>query len=92
LVEIQFVVGIAVFSCTVIVYATLFVLGYKWKKSFKAKGVKYWATSKEERVAELTREIWRPKLVMLLYGLAYLTNGYNRITFSVWIPFYLLQV
>lgn len=77
---------------TVVAYLTLLLLGKRWRKSFEAKGFRYWTASKEERVKELTDKIWQPKLVTTLYGLTYFTNGYSRTVFSMWAPFFLLQI
>jgi len=51
----------------------------------------YWSAPKEERVSDLVNAVWQPKLVATLYGLAYFINGYTRVAFSIWIPFFLFQ-
>ena len=84
--------GALVFACTVFAYGILLVLARQWRKGFKAESVSYWTAPKEERVADLTRSIWKPRLIGGLYALAYFTNGYNRVAFSVWIPLFLFQV
>jgi MFS family permease len=53
--------------------------------------VTYWTAPKEKRVSDLINAVWQPRLVAGLYGLAYLVNGYTRVAFSVWIPFFLFQ-
>jgi len=53
--------------------------------------VTYWTAPKEKRVSDLINTVWQPRLVAGLYGLAYLVNGYTRVVFSVWIPFFLFQ-
>jgi MFS family permease len=90
--EIQYVMGGLVFACTVIVYGVLLALARRWRRGFDAEPERYWTAPKAERVADLTRAVWRPKLVSVLYALAYFTNGYNRVAFSVWIPLFLFQV
>lgn len=84
--------GALVFACTVFAYGILLVLARRWRKGFEAESVSFWTASKEERVAELTRSVWKPRLIRVLYALAYFTNGYNRVAFSVWIPLFLFQV
>lgn len=89
--NLQYILGIAVFVCTVIAYAVFLILGKIWRRDFEAEGIKYWTTSKGERVSILINSIWKPRLVASLYTLAYFTNGYTRVTFSIWIPFFLLN-
>jgi MFS family permease len=89
--NLQYILGIAVFACTVIAYAVFLILGKIWRRDFEAQGIKYWTTSKGERVSILINSIWKPRLVASLYTLAYFTNGYTRVTFSIWIPFFLLN-
>ena len=84
--------GLFFFGLTVAAYLILFSLGRKWRREFEAKGITYWQASKEERMKELTAEVWRPGLIALFYGLAYFANGYMKITFSMWAPLYLMQV
>ncbi|MGD2201284.1 MAG: MFS transporter [Candidatus Bathyarchaeota archaeon] len=84
--------GLLFFGLTVAAYLILFGLGRKWRRMFEEKGVTYWQASKEERMQQLTSEVWRPKLIALFYGLAYFANGYMKITFSMWAPLYLMQV
>jgi len=91
-VKLQYVLGIAVFACTVIAYSVFLVLGRRWRKGFEAEGVTYWTAPKEERVSDLVNAVWRPRLVTILYALAYFINGYTRVAFSIWIPFFLFQV
>ena len=92
LVELQYVSGALVFLCTVAAYAALILLGSRWRKQFESAGLRYWTTKKEERVSDLVEAVWRPRLVAALYGLAYFTNGFARIAFSIWLPFFLFQV
>ncbi len=89
--NLQYILSIAVFVCTVIAYAVFLILGKIWRRDFEAEGIKYWTTSKGERVSILINSIWKPRLVASLYTLAYFTNGYTRVTFSIWIPFFLLN-
>jgi MFS family permease len=89
--NLQYILGIAVFACTVIAYAIFLILGKIWRRDFEAEGIKYWTTPKGERVSILINSIWKPRLVASLYTLAYFTNGYTRVTFSIWIPFFLLN-
>ncbi len=88
----EHVLGLVFFSCTAAAYLILFGLGRKWRKEFEAKGIGYWQAPKEERVRELTEELWRPRLIAFFYALAYFANGYMKITFSMWAPLYLLQI
>lgn len=90
-VNLQYLLGIAVFACTVVAYAIFLILGKTWRKDFEAEGIKYWTTPKGERVSTLVKSIWKPRLVTSLYTLAYFTNGYTRVTFSIWIPFFILN-
>lgn len=92
LVELQYVSGALVFLCTVAAYAALILLGSRWRRRFEAAGLRYWTAPKEERVSVLVDAVWRPRLVTTLYGLAYFTNGFARIAFSIWLPFFLFQV
>lgn len=91
-VKFEHLLGIVFFSCTAAVYLILFGLGRKWRREFEAQGVRYWQAPKEERVRELTEELWCPRLIALFYTLAYFANGYMKITFSMWAPLYLLQI
>jgi len=91
-VDLQYIAGTAVFLCTSLAYAIFLILGRRWRKAFEAEGVTYWSAPKKKQVAALTSVVWRPKLVVTLYGLAYFTNGYNRVCFSLWIPLFLFQV
>ncbi len=84
--------GLVFFSLTAAAYLILFGLGRRWRRKFEARGVRYWRAPKEERVRELTEDVWRPKLIALFYGLAYFANGYMKITFSMWAPIFLLQI
>ncbi|MGD2142797.1 MAG: MFS transporter [Candidatus Bathyarchaeota archaeon] len=84
--------GLVFFGMTVAAYLILFGLGRKWRREFEAHGVTYWQAPKEERMRQLTSDIWRPRLIALFYGLAYFANGYMKITFSMWAPLYLMQV
>jgi hypothetical protein len=86
------VLGLLFFGLTLIAYAVLFYLGRRWRREFEAKGVTYWQAPKEERLRELTDDVFRPRLFAAFYGLAYFANGYMKITFSMWAPLYLLQV
>jgi len=89
--KLEHTLGLFFFGLTVSAYLILFGLGRKWRREFEARGVTYWQAPKEERVRELTAEVWRPRLIILFYGLAYFANGYMKITFSMWAPIYLLQ-
>ena len=89
--KLQYVLGIAVFACTVIAYAVFLSLGKRWRRVFEAEGKSYWTAPKEERVSDLVNAVWRPRLVATLYALAYFINGYTRVAFSIWIPFFLFQ-
>jgi MFS family permease len=89
--KLQHILGIAVFVCTVIAYAVFLFLGKRWRREFEAEGKSYWTAPKEERVSDLVNAVWQPRLVATLYGLAYFINGYTRVAFSVWIPFFLFQ-
>lgn len=51
----------------------------------------YWTAPKEKRVSDLINAVWQPRLIASLYGLAYFVNGYTRVVFSIWIPFFLFQ-
>ncbi|UCD43894.1 MAG: MFS transporter [Candidatus Bathyarchaeota archaeon] len=84
--------GLGFFGLTVTAYLVLFYLGRKWRQEFEEESVGYWQAPKDERVRELTDEVFRPRLVALFYGLAYFANGYMKITFSMWAPLYLIQV
>jgi len=84
--------GLLFFGLTLTAYAVLFYLGRRWRREFEAKGVTYWQAPKEERLRELTDDVFRPRLFAAFYGLAYFANGYMKITFSMWAPLYLLQV
>jgi len=88
----EYALGLVFFSLTAAAYLILFGLGRRWRRGFEARGVGYWRTPKEERVRELTEDVWRPRLIAFFYGLAYFANGYMKITFSMWAPLYLLQV
>jgi ABC-type transport system involved in Fe-S cluster assembly fused permease/ATPase subunit len=81
--NLQYILGIAVFVCTVIAYTIFIILGNIWRKDFGTEGKKYWTTSKGERVSTLVNSIWKPRLVASLYTLAYFTNRYTRVTFSI---------
>ena len=59
--------GLLFFGLTVAAYLILFSLGRKWRREFEAKGITYWQASKEERMKELTAEVWRPGLIALFY-------------------------
>ena len=90
--KLQYVSGALVFLCTVVAYATMIFLGSRWRRRFESAGLRYWTAEKEERVSVLVDAVWRPRLVAVLYGLAYFTNGFARIAFSIWLPFFLFQV
>ncbi len=87
----KYQLGIAVFVFTVGAYAVLFILGRRWRREFEARGVTYWSASKEERMAELTSEVWEPRKITVLYGLSYFTNGFVRTVFNLWVPVFLLD-
>jgi MFS family permease len=90
--EFEQALGLLFFALTLVAYAVLFYLGRRWRREFEAKGVTYWQAPKEERLRELTDDVFRPRLLAVFYGLAYFANGYMKITFSMWAPLYLLQV
>ena len=73
--DLKYQLGIAVFMFTVGAYAVLFILGRRWRREFEARGVTYWSASKEERMEELTSEVWEPRKITVLYGLSYFTNS-----------------
>ncbi len=83
--------GLLFFSISAGAYIILFWLGRRWRKEFESEGIGYWQAPKEERILELTSDVWRPKLISLFYGLAYFANGYLKITFSMWAPLYLMN-
>lgn len=87
----KYQLGIAVFVFTVGAYAVLFILGRRWRREFEARGVTYWSASKEERMEELTSEVWEPRKITVLYGLSYFTNGFVRTVFNLWVPVFLLD-
>jgi len=87
----KYQLGIAVFVFTVGAYAVLFILGRRWRRECEARGVTYWSASKEERMAELTSEVWEPRKITVLYGLSYFTNGFVRTVFNLWVPVFLLD-
>jgi MFS family permease len=77
---------------TILAYITLFTLGRRWRRVFEAKNITYWKGSKKERIEELLAEVWEPRKIAALYGLAYFIEGYVRTSISLWVPFFLLQV
>jgi MFS family permease len=89
--KLQHVLGIAVFACTVAAYTFFVIMGRRWRRGLETEGQRYWTAPKEERVSDLVEAVWRPKLVATLYTLAYFTNGYARIAFTVWVPFFLFE-
>ena len=89
--EFEQLLGIVIFACTVATYLTFLGLGRRWRRGFEAKGIKYWRAPKEKRVKELMSDVWHPKIVAAFYTMAYFTNGYMKITFSMWAPLFLLQ-
>ncbi|UCH37637.1 MAG: MFS transporter [Candidatus Bathyarchaeota archaeon] len=86
------VLVILIFTSTTVTYLLFLVLGRKWRKDFEQKGIRYWTAPKEQRIKELMNDVWRPKLITVFYGLAYFTNGYMKIAYSMWAPLFLLQV
>ena len=88
--KLEYMLGLF-FSLTAVSYLVLFGLGRKWRREFEAQGIGYWQAPKEERVRELTEDLWQPKLIALFYALAYFANGYMKNTFSMWAPLYLLR-
>ncbi|MFQ6053951.1 MAG: hypothetical protein ACE5OO_06980, partial [Candidatus Bathyarchaeia archaeon] len=90
--ELHYILGGIVSVCTVVAYVILLSLGRRWRAASEREGLRYWTASKERRVEELTEKVWRPGLVTVLYGLAYFSNGFTRIAFSIWLPFFLFQV
>ncbi len=54
--------GLLFFGLTLTAYAVLFYLGRRWRREFEAKGVTYWQAPKEERLRELTDDVFRPRL------------------------------
>jgi MFS family permease len=88
----EHLLGLIFFGLTAGAYIILFWLGRRWRNQYEAIGVSYWQAPKEDRMKELTLDVWHPQLISLFYGLAYFANGYMKITFSMWAPLYLLQV
>lgn len=86
------VLVILIFTCTTATYLIFLVLGRKWRKDFERKGIRYWKAPKEQRIKEIMHDVWQPKLITVFYGLAYFTNGYMKIAFSMWAPLFLLQI
>ena len=89
--KLEHTLGLFFFSLTIAAYLILFSLGRKWRSEFEGRGIAYWQAPKEERLRELTSNVWRPKLIAVFYSLAYFANGYMKITFSMWAPIYLMQ-
>jgi len=89
--SLNYKLGIAVFTFTVLAYGVLFYLGRRWRKEFETQGVRYWSAPKESRIQELMHDVWEPKKVTLLYGISYFANGFVRSTFSLWVPIFLLD-
>jgi MFS family permease len=87
----EHILGLIFFGITLSLYILFFLLGWKWRREYEAQGVTYWSAPKEDRIKELTEEIFRPRLIALFYGLAYFANGYSKITFSMWAPIFLVQ-
>ena len=89
--SLNYKLGVAVFTFTVLAYGVLFYLGRKWRKEFETQGVRYWSAPKESRIQELMHDVWEPKKITLLYGISYFANGFVRSTFSLWVPIFLLD-
>lgn len=89
--SLNYKLGIAVLTFTVLAYGVLFYLGRRWKKEFETKGIRYWSAPKESRIKELMEDVWEPKKITLLYGISYFANGFVRSTFSLWVPIFLLD-
>jgi hypothetical protein len=90
--EFEQLLGILMFTCTAVTYLIFLILGRKWRKKFELRGIRYWKAPKEQRVKELMTDVWRPKLIAVFYGLAYFTNGYMKVIYSMWAPLFLLNV
>jgi MFS family permease len=91
-VKLQYIIALAVVLSTSAAYFVFFLLGRRWRRVYEEKGVSYWTAPKEQRVKEFTDDFWQPRLVTVLYGLAYFTNGYSRTCFTLWAPIFLLQI
>ena len=89
--QFEYLLGIVVFGCTVGAYLVFLILGRKWRKEYERKGEKYWKVPKEKRVKELTSDVWRPKLVALSYFMAYFSNGFMKMAYSLWVPLFLIN-
>ena len=74
--SLNYKLGIAVFTFTVLAYGVLFYLGRRWRKEFETQGVRYWSAPKESRIQELMHDVWEPKKITLLYGISYFANGF----------------
>lgn len=72
-------------------YLVFLSLGRKWRKEYETKGEKYWTEPKEKRVKELTSDVWRPKLVAISYFMAYFSNGFMKMAYSLWVPLFLIN-
>lgn len=57
--KLEYMLGLFFFTLTAASYLVLFGLGRKWRREFEARGIGYWQAPKEERVRELTEDLWR---------------------------------
>ncbi len=89
--KLEHTLAVVVIVGTLSVYTVFFVLGRRWRRMFEVERVEYWKAPKKERITELLKDIWEPKRMSALYGLAYFTNGYVRTAFSLWMPIFLLD-
>jgi hypothetical protein len=89
--QFEYLLGIVVFGCTLGAYLVFLSLGRKWRREYEMKGEEYWKEAKEKRVKELTNDLWRPKLVAISYFMAYFSNGFMKMAFSLWVPLFLIN-
>ena len=89
--KMEYMFAVIVLVSTLSVYMVFFVLGRRWRRKFEIERVEYWKAPKKERITELVKDVWEPKRMSVLYGLAYFTNGYVRTAFSLWMPIFLLD-
>lgn len=88
--EFEHLLAAGIFAVTAATYLVFLALGRMWRRDFEAQGVSYWEAPKAERLKTLMATVWRPKLIAAMYGLAYFTNGYMKIAFSMWAPLFLI--
>ena len=88
--EFEHLLAIGIFSVTATTYLVFLALGRRWRRDFEARGVSYWEAPKAERLKTLMATVWNPRLIAAVYSLAYFTNGYMKIAFSMWAPLFLM--